>query len=81
MSPIPIGVASAKFSHFFRLIGDGAPVVTDRSGRLHVDRRSALPARLRPIIAARVAAGGSLRSLATEYGVSREAIRRAVTRS
>jgi hypothetical protein len=47
-------------------------------GRLHVDRHGALPARLRPIVAARVAADASLRTLEAEFGVSREAIRRTV---
>ena len=46
------------------------------SGRLTVIDRVALPRDLWPTIAARVAAGESLRVLGREYGTSHESIRR-----
>ena len=75
----PIGVASAKVLHLYRLVGDGAPMTAGRSGRLFVQRADMLPLDLRPAVASRRAAGETLRALAREYGVSREAIRRITT--
>jgi hypothetical protein len=47
-----------------------------RSRRLTLDIKLALPSSIRLVVAARIGAGESLRSLAREYGVAHECIRR-----
>ena len=62
--------------HLYRLATPTPWSKDTASGRLTASERLALPRNLWPIIAARVAAGESLRALAQEYGTSHESIRR-----
>ena len=70
-----MGVGHHTCHHLYRLVGQPEP--RDRSRRLTAFAKLGLPMDVRPVIAARVAAGESLRALGREYGVSHECIRRA----
>jgi hypothetical protein len=71
-----MGVGHHPCHHLYRLIGT-QPEPTGASQRLASEARRGVPSSIRRVLAARVAAGESLRSLAREYGVSYETIRRA----
>ena len=74
-----MGIGHHTCHHLYRLVGQREP--SDRSRRFTAAVKLGLPTEAWPLIAARVAAGKSLRTLAREYGVSHETIRRILARS
>lgn len=80
----PIPLTSPLPRYFFIPCSVAGRVVRNRtvcapSRRLTAAGKLALPQAVWPTLAARVAAGESLRALGREYGVSRECIRRIAT--
>ena len=70
----PKGVGHHTCHHLYRLVGQPEP--QGQPCRLPAITKFGLPQNVWTVIAARVAAGESLRSLGREYGVSQECIRR-----
>jgi hypothetical protein len=71
-----MGVGHHPCHHLYRLVG-WQPEPKGAVRQLASEARHALPSALRSVVASRIAAGESLRSLAHAYGVSHETIRRA----
>ena len=71
----PMGVGHHTCHHLYRLVG-WQPEPKGAARRFTGEAKRGLPGELRPLVATRVDAGESLRSLARELGVSHESIRR-----